>query len=673
MRYRTLKNIILPALLILLFLPIISFGQSEATFEMARTRFKQGITLFNNYSYLGAIEFFRNALSVYPEYHQAREYLARAYRLAGYTDEALTEWQYLFDISRDAAVQNKIDMLRYHRVQSMQQPLPPEYTHVRTLESRDLKSYHFRYPTDIVVDRNKMIYVVSYNSGRIVKIDDKGKGLRTFKPAADSRIFSIDMENDTLLFSDFANDRIYCTDSNFNANFIFGESGSGNGQFHGPQGVCFDEQMGIYVVDSGNHRIQKFSKDGSYILQFGTKGNYEGELLNPTDVAVDGEFVYITDTGNRRISVFDTSGNFITHITDDNLQSPRGLVSQNGELLISDSSSGLIVYNIKTESRVYFSSWNEDSSKFSRLYSSVYDRDGFLYSLDHDKESVAIFSPVEKRYTNLDIEIKSVDVSKFPTVAFYVSVRDRSGKPVYALRPEEFFVTEDSARIQKVSIDYLHERKLKSTMVFCVDRSEPMQNWSDELIWSADFILKEMKRSDSVKVLDFTDDYSVASDYDWSRRRLLKSLRDGTFGEGKQIGRVLYNAITDLLKTDSKRAVVLFTDGIVNETSFEQYSENVIIDYARCHYIPVYIVSLSQNSEVLKDICDKTGGMFIEARKVSDLQRIYSDIRNQEEYRYVVVYNSFKESFYSGWWSNVSIEVESKGESGIEWGGYYIP
>ncbi|MBN2436028.1 MAG: VWA domain-containing protein [Spirochaetes bacterium] len=674
MRNRSLRKAFLLSLVFAAFLPLVSVGQGSVSYEIARDHFKKGVILFNNYSYLGSVEFFRTALTVYPEYHQAREYLARAYRLAGYTDAALREWEYLFDISNDASVQNKIDMLRYHRVYPMQPPMETEFTHVKNLESRELRSYHFRYPTDTSVDSEKNIYIVSFNSGRVVKINDSGEGLDTYKPALESRLYGLDIKDNFLLFSDFARDIVYCTDLNFNEKFSFGGSGAGDGQFRGPQGVCFDDNSGIFVVDSGNHRVQLFSKEGKFILQFGKKGNYDGEFQNPTDVAFLDKLVYVTDTGNSRVSVYDTSGNFIRNITNAAIKSPRGISVNRDKIIVSDSLEGLIIINPKTDSLTVFDSWGENNQNgFSRLYSAVFDRDDFLYALDHDKERLSVFSPVQKRYTNLDIEIKSVDISNYPTVAFYVSVRDRTGDPVYALKSEEFYVTEDSARIQSVSINYLKDKPASSTMIFCVDRSEGMDQWKEELVWSADFILTEMKKSDSVKVFDFSDDYITANDYDWSRRRIQKALRDGIYGGSKNIGRVIYNAVSELLKTDSKRAVVLFTDGIVSEDSFEQYSENIIIDYARCHYVPVYIVSLSGSNPVLQDICDKTGGMFIEARKVSDLRMIYQLIRKQEEYRYVVVYKSLRKPHYSGWWSNVSIEVESKGERGVEWGGYYIP
>ena len=51
----------------------------------------------------------------------------------------------------------------------------------------------------------------------------------------------------------------------------FGSAGSGNGQFNSPYSISFDSSGNIYVTDNGNHRIQKFDSNGTYISQFGSE------------------------------------------------------------------------------------------------------------------------------------------------------------------------------------------------------------------------------------------------------------------------------------------------------------------------------------------------------------------------------------------------------------------
>ncbi|MEZ4662953.1 MAG: hypothetical protein R2911_35850 [Caldilineaceae bacterium] len=52
----------------------------------------------------------------------------------------------------------------------------------------------------------------------------------------------------------------------------WGEQGGDAGQLNGPAGIAFDADENIYVVDSLNHRVQKFTKEGQYLLGWGSYG-----------------------------------------------------------------------------------------------------------------------------------------------------------------------------------------------------------------------------------------------------------------------------------------------------------------------------------------------------------------------------------------------------------------
>jgi predicted membrane-bound mannosyltransferase/DNA-binding beta-propeller fold protein YncE len=75
--------------------------------------------------------------------------------------------------------------------------------------------------------------------------------------------------------------------------------------FWGPRGVAVDGQGRVYVADTGNKRIVVFDSRGGYITQFGSAGLDAGQFDEPVGVAVaaDGT-VFVTDTWNQRIQAF---------------------------------------------------------------------------------------------------------------------------------------------------------------------------------------------------------------------------------------------------------------------------------------------------------------------------------------------------------------------------------
>lgn len=99
--------------------------------------------------------------------------------------------------------------------------------------------------------------------------------------------------------------------------------GNGNGsqsdEFSGPQGVTLNSEGTLFVADTDNHRIQRITFDGggtpsySTILGTGSAGTGLTELDSPADLAFapDGS-LFVVDTGNHRLQrvTFDSNGDF---------------------------------------------------------------------------------------------------------------------------------------------------------------------------------------------------------------------------------------------------------------------------------------------------------------------------------------------------------------------------
>jgi DNA-binding beta-propeller fold protein YncE len=87
----------------------------------------------------------------------------------------------------------------------------------------------------------------------------------------------------------------------------FGSAGTGPGEFNRAEGICVDAQDRVYVADSCNHRIQVFSRDGTFLRAHGKAGKGLGELSYPYDICVDKDGrQYVCEFGNSRIQVFDS-------------------------------------------------------------------------------------------------------------------------------------------------------------------------------------------------------------------------------------------------------------------------------------------------------------------------------------------------------------------------------
>jgi len=94
---------------------------------------------------------------------------------------------------------------------------------------------------------------------------------------------------------------------------IGGVNGQGPGEFHFLTDVAQDSQGNYYVGEYGEHdRIQKFSPDGTYILQWGGHGREPGKFVRPQGITVDAQDqVWVADACNHRIQIFDSQGRLL--------------------------------------------------------------------------------------------------------------------------------------------------------------------------------------------------------------------------------------------------------------------------------------------------------------------------------------------------------------------------
>ena len=77
--------------------------------------------------------------------------------------------------------------------------------------------------------------------------------------------------------------------------------------------IVIGTEGSVYVVDSANARINKFSASGKYLLAWGGKGDGDGQFQDIKSIAVDKENkIYVLDRTKNRVQKFDSRGNFIT-------------------------------------------------------------------------------------------------------------------------------------------------------------------------------------------------------------------------------------------------------------------------------------------------------------------------------------------------------------------------
>jgi sugar lactone lactonase YvrE len=173
------------------------------------------------------------------------------------------------------------------------------------------------------------------------------------------------------------------------------------GTFIEPWGIALDADGNILVADTWNHRIQKFDSEGNFLLQWGVSGlagDGLDRLWGPRGIAIspDGK-VYVTDTGNKRVVVFTSDGKALFEFDsseDARLDEPVGIaLGPEGKVYVSDTWNMRVA--VFSQDGKYLSSfpiqgWNSDSMD-NKPYLAV-DHGGNIYVTDPEGYRVLIFS-----------------------------------------------------------------------------------------------------------------------------------------------------------------------------------------------------------------------------------------------------------------------------------------
>ena len=161
------------------------------------------------------------------------------------------------------------------------------------------------------------IYVTDISDQKIYRYDSEGQILSEWgSPGSGNGQFfdpwgiSVDRyQTGRIYVADTGNDRIQVFTREGTFLNKWGTTGTSEGQFDSPIDVAVDTSHGyVYVLDRKNSRVQVFTPDGKYIGKWGRVGRGEGEFLDPYGIVIDGnDTIYVLDTGNFRVQAFRVS------------------------------------------------------------------------------------------------------------------------------------------------------------------------------------------------------------------------------------------------------------------------------------------------------------------------------------------------------------------------------
>ncbi len=174
-------------------------------------------------------------------------------------------------------------------------------------------SSKMRKPINITIDEQGNKYITDTTRSLVLVYDAENKFVKiigdgeSFKPSdvliADNKLFITDIKNHRIVVLDKDTDEQLYT---------IGSVGSKEGELFYPTNLALGPDNTLYISETGNFRVQKFTLDGKFIKSYGKVGTGLGQFARPKGVAVDREGrMHVVDAAFENVQIMNSDGKLL--------------------------------------------------------------------------------------------------------------------------------------------------------------------------------------------------------------------------------------------------------------------------------------------------------------------------------------------------------------------------
>jgi|GEM_PF-1247722 len=227
--------------------------------------------------------------------------------------------------------------------------------------------------------------------------------------------------------------------------------------------------------------------------------------------------------------------------------------------------------------------------------------------------TIALLVPsLARAQTSFRLKIEMVNSEAFPKIEAYASISDAQGLPLRNLAKEQFTLAEDGIPVNSFEIMPVQNTQQSLAFALAIDASGSMGQGSaprplDNAIVAAKDFVASLSPQDQIGVISFADQVNVALELSTDQNAARAAL-DGLQAAGNT---ALYDAVMEAINlvrdADSRRAVILITDGI--ESGISRTKIDAALAEAIRAGVPIYPIGFGEVNKVeLERMAQLTGG-----------------------------------------------------------------
>ncbi|MFN4244674.1 MAG: hypothetical protein ACK4F9_00805 [Brevinematia bacterium] len=599
----------------------------DVKFGLGEKFLMEGIDFLISMNYDRAIYSLNKSLFYNPVLLETKYFLAKAYLNSGKIKNAIDLFEEIKESELSSFVIPKLSSIYSRLSLSFNRDIPFEYYTLTNIYGISQNKKFFSLPTSIRYSKNKGIILSSFGNDTFLVYDDQFNSI-SYNPSRKIIDVVFDGDEGVFWFVDFSSVYKY-SEGFFNLNFwdinIKNTFRYNNVSFR-KIGLISEW---IYLLDVFNNKIIVINKnDGKFLFSFSS------ELPgSPTDLEIQRDNVFVSF--GERIEVFSKYGEFLYRVN----------VSKkvNGFCLFGDN------FVVSSDDGIYIVS--RDGKIISVISTNKFDdvvvgSGNKIYAINTEENRIECFGNIFLSVYNLDVDIKGVFFSYFPLVGVLVGVRNIQQDIVGNLKDYNFEVFESGVSIVMPEVRETYRFLKKKHLYIVIEKSKEIFDNYNAIINFVRNILEDLNASDYINVSVVGEDIleigktnvSILYPIDFIEKTF------NTFSDNYRLLDGVYKGITELLYSVRNNAVLVITSGDLERDVSKRNIYN-IIDYAYYNFIPLYVISLT-NNEILRELASSTGGEYYDESVLFSHKVFLRDYENNKVFRYLVVFRSLYEVKY---------------------------
>ncbi len=169
-------------------------------------------------------------------------------------------------------------------------------------------------PINVTIDVDGTKYVADTGRDQVLVYDGNDRFVAALGTEGQYRPVDTAVAGERLYVADILHHEVHVLDKRSGrALFTFGKPGSRPGQLFQPTNLAIGPDGDVYVVETGNFRVQRFTADGKPVRTYGDIGIAPGTFARPRGIALDrAGRLYVSDAAFQNVQIFDAGGRLLT-------------------------------------------------------------------------------------------------------------------------------------------------------------------------------------------------------------------------------------------------------------------------------------------------------------------------------------------------------------------------